>query len=542
MSNPNWPDDSQLYPGAPAQRPGQQQPANPAPYSNDPYAPTQMDSPFGQPPVAPASSPFGQSAADPFGGAGGAPFGVPAPSQAGYGQQPSAPNQYGAPIPPYGYQGSPSQQFPGYAGPSSQSLSGYQGTPSQALPTYQGSPSQALYGQPAAPSMPMYSQPQWGAPSQSLAGGAGTPQRKRSKKPLFIALSIVVLLLLLVGGGAAYVVTSLGAPAAAATQFCGALKSQNYSTAYGMFSPTFQGKYTSDEFTKGAQALDVLEGQVTQCDKATGSNAYTYSYGASTATLQAVITRGKQGQLTGQMILKNVNGSWKVDSLDTSLLGVNLAALQTVNSFCQALQSGDYETAYTDFGATPQQAMSETDFVTNAKLDDKYDGKLSACSLISLGSGNTDTATSLSVSVTRGTQSAKSGNVALDVEGGAWKITTIDTSILGTDYRPVLVAQSFCSDYQKNDLSKAYGLMAPDAGIGQSDFVAYFQLPSGFPITQCVENMSTYKVSGSTATLQVTITITDTSVGQAIKLNLAMHFTLEQGKWWISDLPGVTQA
>ncbi|HLZ21996.1 MAG TPA: hypothetical protein VKQ30_07730 [Ktedonobacterales bacterium] len=572
MSNPNWPDDSQLYPGTPAQQPAPQQPANPTPFNTDPNAPARQDSPYGQTPMPPIPSPYDQ----------------PASAQPGYGQQPPTPNpySYGAPpsapfgqpyapqpmspgvdqtnqggmmpgmgdpyaqpatpMPPYGYPGTPSQQLPGYQGnfgypgTPSQALPGYQGTPSQQLPGYPGSPSQALYGQPAAPSMPMYGQPQWGMPSQTLGGGA--PATKRSKKPLFIALAIVAVLLLLVGGGAAYVVNSLGAPAVAATQFCGDLKAQNYSAAYGMFSSTLRGTYSSDLFTKGAQALDAVEGTVTQCDKAAGSNAYTYSFGASTATLQAVMTRGKQGQLTGQILLKNENGSWKVDSLDTSLLGINLSALQTVNGFCQALQTGDYETAYGILGTTPQGAISESDFVTNAKLDDKYDGTLSACSLVTIGTGNTDTATTLTVSVTRAKLGAKTGNVALDVESGAWKIATIDTSILGSDYRPLLVAQAFCTDYQKNDLTKAYGLMAPDAGVSKSDFIAWFQLPSGIALTQCGVNVSSYKVTGTTASVQVNITIADPSTGATLKANIAFHFTLEQEKWWISDLPQFTLA
>lgn len=569
MANPNWPDDSQLFPGTPDQQPGQQPPANPTPYPPnpaDPYATTQGGSPFGQPPAAPPSSPFGAPApADPYGGQGASPFGAP-PVSPGYNQQPSGPNLYGAPPsvpfgqpiapqtmppgfdptnPPYGYPGmpgTPSQQLPGYMGSPSQALPGYQGTPSQQLPGYQGTPSQGFYGQPAAPSMPMYGQPQWGAPSQTLAGGPPAPRRRISKKPLLIVLSIVIVLLLLVGGGAAYVVNSLGAPAAAATQFCGDLKAQNYSAAYGMFSSALQSKYGSDVFAKGAQVLDQVEGPVTQCDKATGSNAYSYSFGASTATLQAVITRGKQGQLTGQMLLKNQNGTWKVDSLDTSLLGVNLVALQTVGGFCQALQTGDYQTAYGDFGTTPQAAISQSDFVANAQLDDKYDGKLSACSLVSIASGNTDTATSLNISVTRAKPGAKTGSVSLDIEGGAWKITTIDTSILGTDYRPLLVAQQFCADYQKNNLSAAYSLMIPDAGVSKSDFIAYFQLPAGFPVTQCGASLSTYKVTGDSASVRVTITVTDTSAGQSIKLNLAFNFALEQGKWGIADLPAVSQA
>jgi hypothetical protein len=554
MSNPNWPDDSQLYPGTPAQQPGQQQPANPTPYPGDPSAPPQMDAPGGQPPMAPPSSPFSQPApVDPSGGWGGSPYGAPNPNSMGYGQQPSAPNLYGAPpstpfgqpgmpVPPYGYPGTPSQALPGYQGTPSQALPGYPGTPSQQLPGYPGMPSQTLYGQPGAPSMPMYSQTPWGAPSQTLAGGMPAPKRRLGKKPLFIALSIVVVLLLLVGGGAAYVVTSLGAPAAAATQFCGDLKAQNYSAAYGMFSSALQSKYSSDLFTKGAQALDTLEGPVTQCDKAAGSGAYTYSFGASTATLQAAITRGKQGSLNGVMTLKNQNGNWKVDALDTSLLGINLDALQTINAFCQALQASSYESAYGILGATPQAAISKTDFVANANLDDKYDGALSACSLTAIASGNTDTATTLTVSVTRAKLGAKTGNVALDIESGTWKINTIDTSILGTDYRPLVVAQTFCTDYQKGNLSAAYGLMAPDAGVSKSDFVSWFQLPSPLAITQCGENLSTYKVTGTTASLQVNLTVTDTSTRAFVKANATFHFALEQGKWGIADLPSLTLA
>ena len=562
MSNPNWPDDSQLFPGTPPQQP--EQPSNPAPYPTVPSAPPLPDPSFGQPMMPPAA-PFGQPApADPFAPPGASPFGAPPPTSPGYGQQPSSPNLYGttqvsapfgappagdpyapqpsAPLPPYGYPGAPSQPLSGYQGTPSQGFPGYTGPPSQGMAGYPGMPSQMPYGQPGAPSMPMYSQPQWGPPSQGFPGGMAEPRPKRSKKPLIIALSIVAVLLLLVGGGAAYVVTSLGAPAAAATQLCGALKTQNYAVAYGLFSSNLRDKYSSDLFTQGAQALDQVEGTVTQCDKASGNNAYSYSFGASTATLQAVITRSKQGQLTGQITLTNEGGSWKVDALDTSLLGVNLGALQVVNGLCQALQAKDYATAYGLFGANPQGIISESDFAANAKLDDQYDGPLTACSLVSIGLGNTDTTTTLTVSVTRTKPGPKSGQITLDVESGAWKISTIAPAILGTDYRPLLVAEQFCSDYKSNHLQAAYQLMSSDSGVSQSDFITYFQLPSDLKLVGCTPQLSSYQVTGSSASLRVVFKITQPSTGASVNVNADFKFTLEGSSWKISDLPNVTLA
>ncbi len=235
---------------------------------------------------------------------------------------------------------------PGMADPTAQASSPY-GPPA--------APSQPMY---AAPSQPMYaapSQPMYAAPSQPMDGAPGqfgqiAQPRKRSLKGLWIALAIVVVLLALAGGGVVYALTQLAAPAAAAISFCNDLKTQSYTPAYQLLSTKLQGQFTQVQFTQGSQALDGVEGTVTSCKQGTG-NAYAYSFGGTTATLLAVITRSKQGDLSGTIHLKSENGTWKVDGLDTSLLGANLASLQQTLTFCTALAAKDYSSAYSQLGS-----------------------------------------------------------------------------------------------------------------------------------------------------------------------------------------------
>ena len=580
MSNPTWPEGQAPAPDGTSHAEGQP-PAEPHPYA--PHAPQGWPNP--QPanamPYGPPAQPEGFGVPGPMGEY---PYAAPAaPSQPlagqpfGSGQYPPA--QY-PPAPTFGQPGAPSQGFPGgyggtfsrplppddptvanippgQPGASSTPLYGYQGAPSVPLygqpaapstPLYgqPGAPSTPFYGQPAAPSMPMYGQPgQWGPPSQGFPGAAGPfaapppSAPRKSRKGLWITLGAVVVLLAIVGSGAAVVVTQLGAPAVAAVQFCTMLKTQNYDAAYGMFSSSLRQQFSEPDFAKGAQTLDSVQGTVTACGKSAASNAYSYSFGASTATVQTDLSRGTAGTLHGVVHLKQENGVWKVDDLDTSLLGVNLNALKTAGTFCDDLKSQDYSSAYTMLVTVLRDESSQSVFTSQAQLHDQIDGNVKTCAVTSIPAGNTDTQDDLMVAVTRSKLSTQTAQVELVIENGSWKINVEDAALFGSDLGPLSVGNQFCADLKKGDYAGAYNLLSGDlkSAIGsQQQFVSAVTPPNGLRWGNSSPDLSTYKVSGDSASYDVSIKIVDPASGASIAVPTTLSFTKQGTSWQISDI------
>ncbi|HEX6798933.1 MAG TPA: hypothetical protein VF116_14580 [Ktedonobacterales bacterium] len=566
MSDPQWPDLSSLYPGG-----GQQSQDPSAPYYNPQQGasrsgtrPSQPMSPYGSPDEA---SQYGQQGQ----------YGQYAqPSQYGqsqqsgqYGRQ-SQSGQYGQ----YGEYGQYGQQQPSqapnpYGQPGYQTGAGYPGGPYEqpGAPAYPASP----YGQPAAPSQPMYpyppddptmqstpfsrplapapSQPlypygQPGAPSQSLApyGEFGPPsrglapvgapaKRKRSLTWLWITLGVLVVLLAAGGGGAVYVVGQLAAPATAAKTFCNDLKAQGYDAAYSMLSSALRTQYTHDQFVQGSQALDQIEGQVTACQPSTSGGGYHYSFGANTASVAASISRNKETtSLTGTLRLKSEGGSWKVSGIDTSLLGVNLGALQTANTFCSALQNKDYATATGLFDSSLH--VAQADWATW----DQIGGAIKSCALQGLGTGNTDSAASFEIAVARANSGSQTGALALALESGAWKVSKLDSGLLGPDLGPLKVGNQFCQDILKGDFGSAFGLLSSglQQAVGSKDKVAQaFALPAGVYFSNCTAKLSTYKVSGSSGGYDSTLVLSNGS--QTADVTMSLSFVQDSSGWKVDD-------
>src|SRR5262249_4597897 len=149
-------------------------------------------------------------------------------------------------------------------------------------------------------------------------------------KWLWITLGTVAALLVVGGGAFAFI--QYTAPAAAAGQFCTDPKAQSDDSAYNLLSAKLQAVYTQKRVPPANGVLDAAEGKVASCGSTSGS--YSYSLGGSTASVTAVITRQTQGTLQGKVQLVNGSGGWKVDALETSLLGINPGALQTLGAFC----------------------------------------------------------------------------------------------------------------------------------------------------------------------------------------------------------------
>ncbi|HEY1387753.1 MAG TPA: hypothetical protein VGF38_04345 [Ktedonobacterales bacterium] len=431
----------------------------------------------------------------------------------------------------YGQPGPPSQPYQGYGQPGAPSQP-YQGAPSQ---PYQGAPSQPYPGQPypAPVSQPLYGQ---------QAVFTQPPARKKSRRGLKIALTVgaVIVLLGLIGGTAVFLLSQYGAPGAAALKFCSDLKSQSYDSAYSGLSSDLQARISKTSFSAGVASLDTAEGKVTGCQQAQGSGAYTYSLGASSATVGAQLTRTTQGNMTGALHLKNQNGSWKIDSIDTSLLGVNIGALQASGAFCAAMQGQDYSTAYDLLDSTQQGLVSRDDFVASGKLHDTIDGSITTCALAKVPSGNNDQTTHLTIQLNRAKLGARTGDVTLKLEGSAWKLDATEAALNGTDLRPLVLGNTFCTLFAAGNYGDAYGLLSSEAQatITKAQFIAGFQTINGYTVKwSCgAADLTTYTVKSDSASLVIPITDSIAALNFKDTLNTKVEFVLENGVWKIFDL------
>lgn len=435
-----------------------------------------------------------------------------------YGGQPGGENQG----PGSGQGGQPSGSFGGYSGGQQY---GQPGGPSQPYP---GGAPQPSYDQPTYPQQTAFTQP---------------PAQKKSRRGLKIALILAAVILVLgaVGGGAAiFFINQFAAPGVAALRFCDALKTQKFDNAYNLLSSDLQAKYPQATFRLGVSALDTAEGKVTNCQQSKSGNSYAYSLGSSTATVTADLTRATQGTLTGSLHMKNQSGSWKVDGIDTSLLGVNMGALQVSGAFCAAMQSQNYSAAYDLLDSAQQGLVSREDFVASGTLHDTIDGTVTKCALAKVPQGNTDQLTRVTIDLSRSKLGDRTGDVTLKFEGAAWKLDSSDAAINGTDLRPLVLGTQFCALFEAGKYGDAYSLLSStaQASFTKAEFVASYATISGYNVKwSCGKaDLASYKVSTDTASIVVPITASISSLNFKDTLNTKVEFVLENGVWKIDRL------
>ncbi len=352
--------------------------------------------------------------------------------------------------------------------------------------------------------------------------------------------AVIVVLLGLIGGAAVFLLSQYGAPGAAALKFCDDLKTQSFDSAYSGLSSDLQARFSKSSFSAGVASLDTAEGRAQGCQQTQGSNTYVYSLGASTATVGAQMTRATQGNMTGALHLKNQNGSWKIDSIDTSLLGVNIGALQASGAFCAAMQGQDYSAAYDLLDSTQQGLVSRDDFVASGKLHDTIDGSITTCALAKVPQGNNDQITHLTIQLNRSKLGARTGDVTLKLDGSAWKLDATDATLNGTDLRPLVLGGTFCTLFAAGSYGDAYGLLssAAQASITKSQFITSFQTINGYTVKwSCgAPDLTTYVVNSSSASVVIPITDAISVLNFKDTLPTKVEFVLENGVWKIDDL------
>ena len=392
---------------------------------------------------------------------------------------------------------------------------------------------------PAADDTPTIPLAVGGAPA--TGSPAPLPARRRSRRRWWIGLALVALMVIVGGGvaGAAYVRGQLQQPMRAAKAFCADLTAQNYAGAYGYFSAGLRRQLTSTQFPAVAQTLDAIEGRVTNCRP---DEQYHYSLGDSSASMRLALARSKQGSLTGPMRLVHERDGWKVDTLDDQLLGVNLGALSAAESYCAALQSHDFATAYKALDATLQKATSQATYTAQAQEHAAVDGAVQSCTLTGLGHGNTSAAARFTISLVRAKLGARTGAVAFAATQGVWRVTGLDASLSGSDLSALDAGAAFCGALTNNDYGGAYNLLSGNARNTYSEpqFQQQFGVSGILKWSGCAPDLSTYQVSGSKASFNSALKVTRTDTGAATSLVFALTFVREGSAWKLDNWMLVT--
>ncbi|HZU70149.1 MAG TPA: FHA domain-containing protein [Ktedonobacteraceae bacterium] len=184
----------------------------------------------------------------------------------------------------------------------------------------------------------------WAMPAPTVVPAAPPARRRRT----WLWISLIVLVLL-IAGGAALFYFARPTPEKTLDAYCQALQAQNYAAAYNQLATSLQNMETEPQYAATAQAL----GKTTSCMHSSAN----IIANTATATL-TLVTSGHtyHGTVT---LLQDSSNNWKISILLSS-------PEMTMTTFCNALASGDYQTAYStlssDLKSRNTEAQFETDF------------------------------------------------------------------------------------------------------------------------------------------------------------------------------------
>jgi limonene-1,2-epoxide hydrolase len=155
-------------------------------------------------------------------------------------------------------------------------------------------------------------------------------------------------LLIAAGAAGAFAYFNRATPEKTLDTYCQALQAQNYVAAYNQLATSLQNMETEPQYAAILQAL----GKTTSC-KHGSANIITNTATASLTLVTAGHTYN--GTVT---LLQDSNNNWKISILLSS-------PEMTMNTFCNALAIGDYQTAYSALSSDLKSQNSESQFETD---------------------------------------------------------------------------------------------------------------------------------------------------------------------------------
>ncbi len=272
--------------------------------------------------------------------------------------------------------------------------------------------------------------------------------------------------------------------------FCQAWQQGDYPTAYNQLTGQMQSALTEQQMTS-------FFPKVSSCSY----NSVALTAKGAMITLNGTTT---SGQTENNTINLDSSNSWKIDSFS------NLPD-KTLDAFCSAVLSNNYQAAYNQFSVGEQAAKPESQFAkdwtgttncSHSSSTASSTGVVMAMIMLGSGAGNELQATLIQDS------------------SAQWKIDNLT-------YLPDVPLYSLCNALKQNDYQTAYNQLSPGAQMQVSES----QFTQDFSGWTCTSNPTDAIVSGNTATSIITF-------GNGTSKTTPQKFTLVQdsnGDWKINN-------
>lgn len=185
-------------------------------------------------------------------------------------------------------------------------------------------------------------------------------------------------------------------PTLTLNNYCSALAQQDYQTAYNQFSTGLQSLIGSESaFASSATANNIKGCTMSNVNDTAGTGKITY-------------LRSDGNKTSADVTLSNEHSTWKISDLKTIS-----SPTETLLTYCDALESKDYQTAYAQLSSTAQSQETESEFAAN------FSGvTISSCKVSNVN----DTAGTGSLTYTFGNGNSALFDYTLVNESGTWKI------------------------------------------------------------------------------------------------------------------------
>lgn len=190
-------------------------------------------------------------------------------------------------------------------------------------------------------------------------------------------------------------------PSLTLTTYCNALVGGDYQTAYNQFSNTAQSQIgTEAQFASFATSLKLKDCTVSNVNDTAGTGTVAY-------------IRGDGNKVRAVETLVKENGTWKIKAQQFIS-----SPTETLLTYCSALKTQDYQTAYSQLSSSAQGQETEAQFAANFNSI-----KVTECAVSNVN----DTAGTAMITYTLGDGRTAVLYYTLVNENAAWKINSEQT-------------------------------------------------------------------------------------------------------------------